>query len=110
MKISRWLACTALALPVVIGAQKVSAQTTVGSDTGTFRCKSLTYTKAFLAKYPKAPAACIEAREYHGKKYARFDGKVSAKEGEYMTIEMHNVAGDVLTRSRSSPRQRRRRC
>lgn len=97
MKILRWLACTALALPVVIGAQQVGAQT-VGSDTGTsIPCTSLTFSKAFLAKNPKAPAACIEARDYHGKKYARFDGKVYIKQGDSMTIQFHNVSGDVLT-------------
>ncbi len=64
MKISRWLACTALVLPVAIGAQTVSAET-VGSDVGTvIPCSGLTFAKAFLAQYPKAPAACIEARTY----------------------------------------------
>ncbi len=97
MKISKWLACAAVALPVVIGAQQVNAQQ-VGSDTGTvIPCSDLTFSKAFLAKYPKAPAACIEARTYHGKKYAKFDGKVYLIDGASMTVQVNNVAGDALS-------------
>ncbi len=99
MKISRWLACTALVLPVAIGSQLVNAQAQqVGSDTGTvISCSDLTFSKAFLAKYPKAPAACVEARTYNAKKYAKFDGKVYLKEGQNMTIQVNNVAGDALS-------------
>ncbi len=97
MKISKWLACTALVLPVAIGSQMVNAQQ-VGSDTGTvIPCSDLTFSKAFLAKYPKAPAACIEARTYHNKKYAKFDGKVYLKEGDSMTVQVNNVAGEALS-------------
>ena len=105
MKISRWLACTALVLPVAIGSQLVSAQT-VGSDTGTvIPCSDLTFSKAFLAKYPKAPAACIEARSYHGKKYAKFNGKVYLIEGASMTVQVNNVAGDALSALTVQPSQ-----
>jgi hypothetical protein len=97
MKISRWLACTALVLPVAIGAQVVNAQQ-VGSDVGTvIPCSDLTFSHAFLSKYPDAPAACIEARTYHGKKYAKFNGKVYIKEGNSLTVQVNNVAGQVLT-------------
>ncbi|MBS0579599.1 MAG: hypothetical protein JSR36_10090 [Proteobacteria bacterium] len=97
MKISKWLACTALVLPVAIGSQMVNAQQ-VGSDTGTvIPCSDLTFSKSFLAQYPKAPAACIEARTYHNKKYAKFDGKVFLKEGATTTIQVNNAAGDALT-------------
>jgi hypothetical protein len=97
MKISKWLACTALVLPVAIGSQMVNAQQ-VGSDTGTvIPCSDLTFSKNFLAKYPKAPAACIEARTYHNKKYAKFNGKVYLKEGDTMTIQVNNTAGDSLS-------------
>jgi hypothetical protein len=97
MKISRWLACTALVLPVAIGSQLVSAQQ-VGSDTGTvIPCSDLTFSKAFLAKYPKAPAACIEARTYNGKKYAKFDGKVYLMAGKDMTVQVNNVSGEALS-------------
>jgi hypothetical protein len=105
MKISRWLACTALVLPVAMGSQLVSAQQ-VGSDVGTvIPCSDLTFSKAFLAKYPKAPAACIEARTYEGKKYAKFDGKVYIKEGHTMTVQIHNVAGDTITALTVEPSQ-----
>jgi hypothetical protein len=97
MKISRWLVCAALVLPVAFGSQLASAQQ-VGSDTGTvIPCSDLTFSKSFLAKYPKAPAACIEARTYHGKKYAKFDGKVYLKEGNNLTVQVNNVAGDALS-------------
>lgn len=97
MKISRWLAVSALALPVAIGAQQASAQA-VGTDTGTvIPCSDLTFSQAFLSKYPDAPAACIEARTYHGKKYAKFNGKVYIISGDSMTVQVNNVAGNVLT-------------
>ena len=105
MKISRWLACTALVLPVAIGSQLVGAQQ-VGSDVGTvIPCSDLTFSKDFLAKYPKAPAACIEARTYNGKKYAKFNGKVYLKEGSAMTVQVNNVAGDALNAITVQPSQ-----
>ncbi len=99
MKISRWLACTALVLPLALGSQLVGAQAQqVGSDTGTvIPCSDLTFSKAFLAKYPKAPAACIEARTYNGHKYAKFDGKVYLKDASGMTVQINNTAGDALS-------------
>jgi hypothetical protein len=105
MKISRWLACTALVLPVALGSQLVSAQQ-VGSDVGTvIPCSDLTFSKAFLAKYPKAPAACVEARTYEGKKYAKFAGKVYLKEAHTMTVQINNVAGEAITALTVQPSQ-----
>jgi hypothetical protein len=49
-------------------------------------------------------AACLEAREYQGKKYAKFRGKVvePAKDGA-MTVAFLNVAGTPLSQFTFSP-------
>jgi len=39
-------------------------------------CASLHYSEAFLAKYPRAPAACLEARLYKGETYMKARGMV----------------------------------
>jgi len=40
------------------------------------KCSSLHYSEAFLNKYPKAPAACLEARVYKGMTYMKVKGAV----------------------------------
>jgi hypothetical protein len=40
-------------------------------------CSELHFSKAFLAKYPQAPNACIEGRQdKSGARYAKFNAKV----------------------------------
>ena len=86
----------ALALPLSIGtayAGKPLDPTTLPK----VECSALKFSAAFLEKYPKAPAACQEAREYKGKRYAKFEGKVYISDPEFMTVSLLNVAGDVVT-------------
>jgi hypothetical protein len=96
MKIYKWLACSALALPLAIGMQHANAQSVDPDKLPKVGCTELTFSHEFLAKYPKAPAACQEARVYKGKRYAKFNGKVSKKDASSMTVQVFNVAGDTL--------------
>jgi hypothetical protein len=96
MKIYRWLACSALTLPLAIGAQQASAQSVNPDKLPKVACTDLTFSHDFLAKYPKAPAACQEARVYKGKRYAKFNGKVYLTDPSSMTVQIFNVAGDPL--------------
>jgi hypothetical protein len=61
------------------------------------KCSSLTFKQEFLKKYPKAPAACIEARVLDGKTYMKVKGKLFVKDQGSLTITFQNVAGDDLT-------------
>jgi hypothetical protein len=95
MNITRWLAGTALVLPLAIGA--TSAQALVDPDSlPKVSCSNLTFSHEFLAKYPKAGAACIEARVYKGHRYAKFNGKVYLINPDSITVQIFNVAGDPI--------------
>jgi hypothetical protein len=60
-------------------------------------CSSLHFGAAFLAKYPKAPEACQDARVYKGKRYAKFEAKVYISSPEFMTIQMLDSSGATVT-------------
>jgi hypothetical protein len=45
-----------------------------------------TYSKEFIAKFPKAPAACNEVKLMKGEKWARFNAEVNKVEGDRLTI------------------------
>ena len=96
MNIYRWLACSALTLPLAIGMQHANAQSVDPDKLPKVACSDLTFNHDFLAKYPKAPAACQEARVYKGKKYAKFNGKLDKKDESLITVKVFNVAGDPL--------------
>ena len=51
----------------------------------------------FLKKYPDAPAACIEAREYNGKRYAKFNAKVYLNSADRTTVTLQDPAGKDLS-------------
>jgi hypothetical protein len=96
MNIKRWLACSALTLPLAIGMQQANAQKVDPDKLPKVGCSELTFSHAFLSKYPKAPAACQEARVYQGKRYAKFSGKVSKKDESSISVQVNNVAGDAI--------------
>jgi hypothetical protein len=96
MNISKWLACSALTLPLAIGMQHANAQSVDPDKLPKVGCSELTFSHEFLAKYPKAPAACQEARVYKGKKYAKFSGKVYLKDASSMSVKVMNMAGDPI--------------
>ena len=47
--------------------------------------KDVTYSQAFLAKYPKAPAWCREVVMKNGEKWVRFDAKVTEVKGDQVS-------------------------
>lgn len=60
-------------------------------------CSSLKFSEEFLKKYPDAPAACIEAREYEGKRYAKFNAKVYLNSADRTTVTLQSPAGKDLS-------------
>jgi len=96
MNIKKWLACSALTLPLAIGMQQANAQKVDPDKLPKVACSELTFSQAFLKQYPKAPAACQEARVYQGKRYAKFSGKVSKKDESALSVQVNNVAGDAI--------------
>jgi hypothetical protein len=60
-------------------------------------CSELKFSAEFLAKYPDAPAACVEAREYNGKRYAKFSAKVYLNSADRTTVTLVDPAGKDLS-------------
>ena len=60
-------------------------------------CSDFKYSEAFLAKYPKAPAACLEGRTYKGVNYAKFNAKVTKVTPSGVTLQLLNVTGTPIT-------------
>jgi hypothetical protein len=60
-------------------------------------CSEVKYSSEFLAKYPQAPAACLEARDIDGKRYAKFNARVFLNSADRTTVELLNVKGDRLS-------------
>jgi hypothetical protein len=93
-KIHGALIGSALALPLSIGA--ALAADPMASDTK-IACTEVKYSSEFLDKYPQAPAACLEAVEKEGKRYAKFNAKVFLNSADRTTVQLLNVKGDPLT-------------
>jgi hypothetical protein len=85
---------SAIALPFAIGT--AVAADPMESDTK-IACSEVKYSAEFLAKYPDAPAACIEAVEKGGKRYAKFNAKVYLNSADRTTVELLNTKGDRLS-------------
>jgi hypothetical protein len=60
-------------------------------------CSDIRFGAAFLAKYPKAPLACLDGRVYNGKRYAKFQAKVYISDPKFMTVQMLDRAGTTIT-------------
>ena len=71
-------------------------------------CSSLRYSEDFLQKYPKAPAACLEARVYKGQTYMKVKAKVYVGEEPMLSVDLMdpygNTLGTVLVRKPKSLR------
>jgi hypothetical protein len=59
-------------------------------------CASLRYSKDFLQKYPKAPAACLEARVYKGETYMKVKAKVYVREEPMLSVDLMDPYGNTL--------------
>jgi hypothetical protein len=93
-KIHGALIGSALALPLSIGTALAADQ--MESD-NKIACTEVKYSSEFLDKYPQAPAACLEAVEKGGKRYAKFNAKVFLNSADRTTVQLLNVKGDPLT-------------
>jgi hypothetical protein len=93
-KISAAYVGSALALPFVVAT--ALAADPMESDVK-IACSEVKYSSEFLAKYPDAPAACIEAVEKNGKRYAKFNAKVYLNSQDRTTVELLNTRGDRLS-------------
>ena len=85
--------CLALIAPVSFAwAQKVDP-----NKLPEVACTDFKWSQAFLKKYPKAPAACLEGRVYKGVKYGKFDAKVYINSlPDFITFTFVNAAGDEM--------------
>lgn len=91
------LLATALALPLAIGCAVAAKPKPIDpSKLARVECSELKFSESFLARYPKAPAACVEARELNGKRYAKFNAKVYLTGDEITTVNLLNTKGDVV--------------
>ncbi|MDP9197657.1 MAG: hypothetical protein M3O07_00380 [Pseudomonadota bacterium] len=88
-------ALCALVLPLSIGAAQ-AAKPVDPSSLPKVECSALKFSEAFLSKYPKAPEACLEARDLNGKRYAKFDAKVYITGPDITTVTLVNAEGDSL--------------
>ncbi len=95
MKFRSCLLLAALALPasVALAAAALSDPDTLPKVS----CTEFTYSSTFLARYPKAPAACQEGRVANGVKYAKFNAKVYLANPDFITVQLLNVAGDMIS-------------
>jgi hypothetical protein len=102
MSVSRWMFLAAVSLPLSISL--ATAGPHVDPDKlPLVDCSTLHWNPQFLAKYPKAPAACQEARVYKGKNYAKFNAKVYLVDPDAVTLTFLNVAGDDLSTFTAKP-------
>jgi hypothetical protein len=93
-KTNRALVAAAFALPFAIGTALAEDQ--MASD-HKIACSEVKYSSEFLTKYPDAPAACLEAVEKGGKRYAKFNARVYLTSEDRTTVELLNVRGDRLS-------------
>jgi hypothetical protein len=91
--IHRALLGSALVLPLAFGSA-FAADMEQGTQ---IACSDVKYSSEFLAKYPQAPAACLEARDRDGKVYAKFNARVFLNSADRTTVELLNVKGDRLS-------------
>ena len=91
--IHRALIGSALVLPLSIGVAFAGDK-----EEGTkIACTEVKYSAEFLARYPDAPAACVEAQDRDGKRYAKFNARVYLNSADRTTVELLNTRGDRLS-------------
>ena len=93
---AKGLLLAAIALPLAMGAAH-AAKRVDPEKLPQVACSDLKFSAAFLAKYPKAPAACLDGRVYNGKRYAKFQAKVYISDPSFMTVQMLDATGAPVT-------------
>lgn len=79
------------------GTPTMAAKTVDPSKLPKVECSSVNFSAEFLQKYPDAPKACIEAREYNGKRYAKFNAKVYLNSADRTTVTLLDPNGKDLS-------------
>jgi hypothetical protein len=97
MSVSRWMVLAALSLPLSITLASAAAPKVDPEKLPLVACSDLHWSAQFLARQPKAPAGCQEARVYKGQRYAKFNAKVFLVNPDSVTLTFLNVAGDDLS-------------
>jgi hypothetical protein len=100
MSRTQWLLLGALTLPLSIGAANAAVDP---EKLPQVPCSDVKFSAAFLAKWPKAPAACQDARVYKGQTYAKFQAKVYISSPEFMTVQILDSAGGTVTTASFKP-------
>ena len=81
------------ALSVAWGAKPVDPESLTKIS-----CSDIHFGKAFLERYPQAPAACIEGRaDAGGSHYAKFNAKVYLNSADRTTVQLLDSKGDTKT-------------
>jgi hypothetical protein len=62
-------------------------------------CSDLKFSAAFLAKWPKAPGACLDGRTYQGQHFAKFD--ISSP--QFTTVSILDAAGNMVDTASFKP-------
>jgi hypothetical protein len=93
---TKGLILAAIVLPLSIGAAH-AAKRVDPDKLPQVACSDLKFSEVFLAKYPKAPAACLDGRVYNGKRYAKFQAKVYISDPSFMTVQMLDATGATVT-------------
>lgn len=96
MRISTQRLLVATVLSLVSGLATAASKAVDPDKLPKVECSSLRFSKEFLDKYPKAPAACLEARVYKGKTYMKVKGKVYVVDKPTVTIAFMNAYGNTL--------------
>jgi len=84
----------ALALPLTFGI--ALAESPMASEKK-ISCSEVKYGPEFLKKYPDAPAACIEAIEKNGTRYAKFKARVYLNSKDRTTVTLLSPKGEDLS-------------
>jgi hypothetical protein len=76
----------------IVPAMALAATPPTTLDTTTNPCSTITWNPAFLADFPKAPAACREITVKDGVKFAKFDGTVTKVGTQFVQVAVSDVA------------------
>jgi len=96
------LPCNSLAMEDIMKiAVKLAAAVLIGipvagiaQDQPKLSCvKDIVYSHEFLAKYPRAGAACNEVIVAKGQKWARFNAEVKNRQGSHLTVSFIDNEG-----------------
>jgi hypothetical protein len=89
------------ALSVAWGAKPVDPESLTKIS-----CADIHFSKAFLQRYPQAPAACIEGRaDASGAHYAKFNAKIYLNGADRTTVQLLDSKGDTKTTFSFKPKK-----